>query len=824
MKLKTMNLILSTLMLLACQSAFSQPWANPKVEKRANDLLKQMTLDEKLAYIGGERVFYIRAINRLGIPEIKMSDGPQGLRNDGKTNALPCGIMLAASWNRDLAFAYGKALGEDAKARGVHILLGPGVNIYRSPMCGRNFEYFGEDPYLTSKTAVNYINGVQREGVMATVKHFAANNQEWNRYTVSSDVDARTLHEIYFPPFEMAVKEAHVGALMSSFNPLNGIHASQNKWLITDILRKQWGFKGIHMSDWTATHNCLEAANNGLDLEMPNAQFMSPDSVKIFMLQGKLNESSIDEKVLRILRTIIGFGFSDNSQLDNSIPLNNPKSTATALAVAREGVVLLKNDDLTLPIKEGKTKRILICGPNTSRFVTGGGSGWMEPFHAVTLLDGIKEMAAKRNIQVEYVDPYATPEKEFFTDSTTKVQGLRVEYLNNRIPKGTVVFERIEPNLHPDWKKLPNISDKIPSKFAVRWSGVIRPIKTAFYNLIITSSGEYKVMVDNKVLMEQDWNLQTARAARIELIAGKTYPICVESFQDNPNPNLQLEWTTVDKELLNNRFAAADLIIANIGFNFSNEMEGFDRTFELPADEAELINIANASGKPVVAVVNAGGNIEMQEWYPKLAGLLWAWYPGQEGGTAIAEVLFGKVNPSGKLPATFEKKWADNPTFNSYYDDNNDKRVTYKEGIFVGYRGYDKNKTEVQFPFGYGLSYTKFELSDLKVEKSANKSSKAIVTCKIKNTGEVEGAEVVQLYIGGKPTDNQEQPIKELKGYEKINLKAGESKNVKFEVSAQDLSYFSVAKNKFVFVAGTYHFMIGTSSRDIKLEQKMAVN
>ncbi len=274
MKLKTFNLLFSALFLLICQSAFSQPWATAAVEKRAKLILSQMTLDEKLAYIGGDRKFNIREISRLGIPRIKMSDGPQGLNNDGKANALPCGILLASTWNKSLANTYGTALGQDAKARGVGILLGPGVNIYRAPMCGRNFEYFGEDPYLTSKTAVNYINGVQSEGVMATIKHFAANNQEWNRYFVSSDVDVRTLNEIYFPAFYAAIKEANVGAVMSSYNLLNGTYTSQNRWLQHDILRKQWDFRGILMSDWEATHNSLAAANGGLDIEMPSGKYM----------------------------------------------------------------------------------------------------------------------------------------------------------------------------------------------------------------------------------------------------------------------------------------------------------------------------------------------------------------------------------------------------------------------------------------------------------------------------------------------------------------------------------------------------------------------
>lgn len=819
-----MNLVLFALLLLVCQSAFSQPWATATVEKRAKLLLQQMTLDEKLAYIGGDKDFYIREIKRMEIPEIKMSDGPQGLRNDGKTNAMPCGIMLAATWNKNLAVNYGKVLGEDARARGVHILLGPGVNIYRSPVCGRNFEYFGEDPYLTSRTAVNYINGVQSEGVMATIKHFAANNQEWDRYNISSDVDVRTLQEIYFPAFQAAVKEANVGAVMSSYNLLNGIHTSQNKWLITDVLRKQWGFKGILMSDWVATHNALEAANNGLDIEMPKGLYMSVDSLKHFINQGKIKESTIDQKVLRLLRTNIGFGFFDKIQLDKSIPLDNPKSAVTALNVAREGIVLLKNDKNTLPITKNKVKKIMVYGPNACTFQTGGGSGSLDPFHYVSTLEGFQKLADENNIEIVKMDMFSSTPNEFFVDKSSKIPGLKAQFFSNTNLAGKPVAERIDTAINFNWANGTGIPNLDKYNASIRWTGVIRPTATNNYNFFMAGDDGFRLYIDGKLLIDK-WSdgATSVRNARVKLEGNMEHEIYIEYYQGTGGADFVVKTTVVKDGEIEKQCADVDLIVACFGFNAYTEMEGADRNFGLSDIEAQMITDLSFARKPIVGVVNAGGNVEMQGWLPKLSALLWAWYPGQEGGTAIAEVLFGKVNPSGKLPATFEKEWADNPTFNSYYDDENDKRVRYKEGIFVGYRGYDKNKTEVQFPFGFGLSYSKFELSELSVQSSKTKKSKVTVSCKIKNTSAVEGAEVVQLYIGGKPTKYQEQPIKELKGYEKINLKAGETQTVCFEVSAQDLFYFSVAKNKFVFDAGTYHFMVGTSSRDIKLEQKMAV-
>lgn len=822
MKLK--NKLIFALLFSASITASSQPWANTTVEKRAKELLKNMTLDEKLAYIGGDKVFSIREIKRLGIPEIKMSDGPQGLRNDGKTNAMPCGILLASTWNKKLAEEYGKALGQDSKARGVHILLGPGVNIYRSPLCGRNFEYFGEDPYLSSKTAVNYINGVQSEGVVATIKHFVANNQEWDRHKISSDVDLRTLHEIYLPSFESAVKEANVGAVMSSYNLLNGIHTSENRWLLTDLLRKQWGFKGILMSDWVSTYNAIGAINNGLDLEMPSGKIMNVDSLHMLLKSGKIKISTIDQKVLRILRTIIGFGYLDKAQLDSTIPLNNPNSANTALNVAREGLVLLKNENHILPINKSNVNKIMVYGPNASSFQTGGGSGVLDPFSYVSTLNGIEKIAAEKNIEVVTVDMFSLTPNEFYIEKNSLVAGLKAQYFSNKDLNGAPVAERIDTVINFNWVNGTGIKNLERVNASIRWTGIIRPTITNTYNIMLTGDDGFRMYIDGKKVCDK-WTDggKTLKNTRIKLEGKRDYEICIEYYQRGGGAEFAVKTTIENEAEVEKKCADVDLIVACFGLNAYSEMEGQDRDFALPEIQSQMIHNLSKFKKPIVGVINAGGNVDMQSWYPKLSGLLWAWYPGQEGGTAIAEVLFGNVNPSGKLPATFEKRWEDNPTFNSYHDENNDKRVLYKEGIFIGYRGYDKNKSEVQFPFGYGLSYSQFQLSDIKVEKTKAKNCKAIVTCKIKNTSEVLGAEVVQLYIGGKPSKIHEQPIKELKGYEKVSLKAGEIKVVKFEVSERDLSYFKAEKNKFVFEASEYNFMIGTSSRDIKLQQKIQI-
>ena len=341
MKIKK-KVALSGLLLCCAITAKAQVCITPQAEQRARELVSQMTLEEKIDYISGPKSFYIRAVPRLGIPEIRMADGPQGIRNNTQSTLYPCGILSASTWNRKLARELGHGLARDAKARGVSILLGPGVNIYRSPLCGRNYEYFGEDPYLTGETAKEYILGVQEEGVMATVKHFAANNQEWSRHHASSDVDERTLQEIYFPAFRKAVQEAGVGAVMDSYNPLNGVHATENSWLNIDVLRKQWGFKGILMSDWTSVYSGVGAANGGLDLEMPVGKFMTREILIPAIENGIVKEETIDAKVRHILQTLIAFGALDTPREDKSIDKDNAQSKEIALDLAREGVVLLK--------------------------------------------------------------------------------------------------------------------------------------------------------------------------------------------------------------------------------------------------------------------------------------------------------------------------------------------------------------------------------------------------------------------------------------------------------------------------------------------------
>ncbi len=812
------------LSLFVTVSIFAQSWLTPEVEKRANDLLKNMTTREKLIYIGGVDWMYTKAIPRLGIPSVKMSDATNGTGTWGASTSYPCAIMLAATWNRQMATEYGKSVADDCKARGVNILLGPGINIYRAPMCGRNFEYMGEDPYLAGETSTEYIKGLQNNGVMGVIKHFAANFQEYDRNFVSSDIDERTLHEIYFPAFKSAVQKAQVGAVMSSYNLLNGVWTTENPWLLKDVLRTQWGFNGMVMSDWGSTHNCVPAVKGGMDLEMAGNEIQNEEDLRKYLESGEISMSDIDLKVKHILRTLIAFGFFDRNQLDTSIPLNNPSSAKVALDVSRDGIVLLKNQENTLPLKSEKTKNITVIGNNALIYTAGGGSSLVAPFSYVSYYEGFKKLALEKGFNVTYVDKYDHMQDVLFVSSTSSENGLKGEYYNNKDLSGTPVATQTDKRIGFEWTMGSGVSGVNKNNFSVKWTGELRPTETATYEFIVSGDDGYRLFINNeKVIDEYAEGAFRERKYSKSLVAGQKYAIRLEYFQAGGGASVDFAWM---KQGDNNRFVnelnKADVVVAFIGHNSASEAEAGDRSFKLPTNAETLIKDALQSTKPIVAVVNGGGNIYMQDWEPQLKGLLWGWYGGQEAGTAMAEVLLGDVNPSGKLPVTFEKRWEDNPVYNSYYDTN--KRVQFTEGVFVGYRGYDKLNRTVQYPFGYGLSYTSFAVSNMQVNTLTDANQLFEVSFDVKNTGTMAGAEVVQLYInkqGGSPVG---RPLRELKNFAKVYLAPSETKTVTMTLTKDDFSYYSVQNKSFVVDNGNYKVELGVSSRDIKTVTDVSVN
>lgn len=796
------------------------------VDSRVESLLNALTLDEKLSLIGGTNTYFIRSIPSLGLPEIKMSDGPVGVRTWGPSTAYPAGICNASTWDRELIYKLGQSLGKDARARGVNILLGPGLNIYRAPMCGRNFEYFGEDPYLAGQTAVQFVDGVQSEGVVATVKHFAGNNEEWNRFSISSDIDERTLQEIYLPAFRAAVTQGHAGAVMNAYNLLNGIYCTQNRHLNMDILKGQWGFKGVLMSDWGATHAGLAAAHAGLDLEMPSANFMNPDTLKLALYTGGISDETIDDKVRRILRMIFTFGFYDHPQTDTSIPLDDPDNDSVALELAREGIVLLKNDSV-LPLDTSIIKSLAVIGPNADVYTAGGGSSYTTPFHYISALQGIGEVAGKK-LKINWAGSlsaeYFALNSVFYSAPGSGIQGLTGEYFNNQNLSGNPVALRIDTVIDFQWPGAPDVAHMPSDHFSVRWTGVIRPDSSLVYTFFVKGDDGFRLWVNGQKIID-NWIDESATtvSGNVYFTKGTEDSVRLEYYEDTGDADISMGYRvagSVYKEVANSA-AASDAAVVCVGFNNDSEQEGMDRSFDLGKYQDSLINLVSAINPNTVVIINAGGNVDMHNWIGKVKGLIQAWYPGQDGGKALAEILFGITNPSGKLPVSFEKNWRDNPASGNYYANDGPADVKYNEGIFLGYRYYETFHVKPLFPFGFGLSYTTFDYSGLKISNDSVGNTR--LTFDIKNTGSRAGAEIAELYVSPEAAKIT-RPVKELKNYAREFLLPGEIKTINMTLDPSAFSYFDVHKNSFTVDKGNYDLIIGSSSEDERLRGTVAVS
>jgi len=706
------------------------PYKNPSlpVEQRVQDLLGRMTLQEKVAMLSGADWMQSVPNARLGIPSIKMADGPLGIRswagpsaetnamvskNKVMTTAFPAGVAMAATWDTDLVQSVGQAIGQEVKAVGRDMILGPTVNINRTPLWGRNFEGYGEDPYLTSRLAVAYIKGVQAEGVIATVKHFAANNQEFERHRINAIVDERALQEIYFPAFKAAVQDAGVWSVMSAYNKLNGVYCAQNPFLLKDTLRKQWGFKNFVVSDWGSTYSTADTVNAGMDVEMPGGQpmrdwlkkpktqeagngsgWLVPEKVLPEISSGKISTATIDDNVASILRVIFVSGQFDKPHTKTS-ELDTPPQRALARKAATESIVLLKNSGDLLPLNPSKIRSIVVIGPNAAVARTGGGgSSLVTPQYSISPLKGIQDRSGQR---------------------------VRVSYA-----------------------------------------------------LGVSMEGE-------------------------------------DPGKDTAEAQAQLRNEAVDAA------AKADAAIVVVGRSPALESEDFDiKSLDLPTGQDDLIEAVAKANKNTVVVINAGGPVIMSRWIPQVPAILDLWYGGQEGGNAIADVLFGNANPSGKLPVSFVKQWKDSPAYGHYPGEN--LQVDYAEGIYVGYRYFDKQKIEPLFPFGYGLSYTKFDYNDLKVSPNKVSSGTPVeVTLRLRNSGSRAGAEVVELYVhdGHASVD---RPLQELKAFRRVNLAAGETTDVRFTLDQSAMAFYSTAKKDWVAEPGQFDVLVGSSSRDIRLK------
>ncbi|MDX2053652.1 MAG: glycoside hydrolase family 3 C-terminal domain-containing protein [Polyangiaceae bacterium] len=804
----------------------------PSIDARIETMLQKLSLEEKIDLLSGAPTQgSTRANENAGIIEYKMADGPVGVHwwCEAST-AYPTSVSAAATFNRELVGKMGWGLGRDGRARGVHILLAPGVNMYRLPVCGRNFEYFGEDPFLASEVAVEYIRGVQSQGVCTTVKHFALNYQEFERHLCSADVDERTLHEFYLPAFEAAVKRGGTGALMTAYNLLNGVHCSESQLLIREILKGRWGFDGYVMSDWVSVYSDVPAANAGLDLEMPSPRWFDREHLVPAVKDGRVSEAVIDDKIRRLLRLGLCFGWYDREQKVATIPEDDPETVQVALDLAREGVVLLKNEGGILPLIP--TQKILLIGPHAEApVIGGGGSAYNKPFRAASLLEAVRALLGE-NAHVMHQRGYE-PERalslfdksEFLTP--TGERGILGEYWNNESWSGEPFLSRVDERVDFAWQwKSP--AEGLPNKkISMRWRGFVEVPRAGRYRFYVRCNhGDYTLLLNGKkALAFSKLNLRRfPDVVELELPAGR---VALELSYTRPRDDdaIQLAWESADAvaEMQREGLKAAkdaDVVVACFGFTRYTESECDDREYALPQDVTNYLQKVAQITPNVVGILYAGGSVDAAPFVGSVRGLVHAFYPGQEGAQALAEILFGKTNPSAKLPFTWEKRLEDRIEFASYYDHDGDNRVTMESGIFGGYRHFDRDNVEPLFAFGYGLSYTSFEYSALALSSPTLSAEGTLgVSCAVTNTGKHAGSEAVQLYISHREP-RLVRPPQELKGFAKVRLLPGETKRVEMQLPAAACCFYDPEQQAWVFEPGEFEVRVGSSSRDIRLTAK----
>jgi len=698
-------------------------------DTKIDSLISLMTIEEKIGMLHGNSMFTTGGVERLGIPELKMADGPLGIREEISRNSwanagwdndfatyYPAAGAVAATWNPELSYTFGNSVGQEARARDKDMILSPAINIIRTPLGGRTYEYFTEDPFLNKKLAVPFIVGIQDNDVMACVKHFAVNNQETNRGTVDVQVDERTLREIYLPAYKAAVTEANAYSLMGAYNKFRGNYLCENDYMLNKILRDEWGFKGIVVSDWAAVHTTVKSLESGLDIEMgtpkPFNEFFLADKLIAAAKAGEISEKEINKHVKRILRVLFQVKAIDGKdRIEGSIATETHYKDA--YDIAAESIVLLKNDKNQLPLKLEGVKAIAVIGNNATKKNALGGFG-----------AGVK---TKREV--------------------TPLEGLK-----NRLPEGIQI----------------NYAEGYQEKYA--------PKKEVKFG-----------------------DVTQERMGTVDILDAKIVEEAINAAKNS------------------------DIVIVFAGSNRDYETEASDRaSLALPFGQEELIEKVLEVNPNTIVVMIAGAPFDIGNIKEKSSALVWSWFNGSEGGNALADVILGNVNPSGKLPWTMPKQLSDSPAHatNSFPGD---ETVEYKEGILVGYRWFDTKNIEPLYPFGYGLSYTNFEFSDLKTNKESYTDNEIIeVTFNIKNTGDFDGKEVAQLYVSD-PESSVEKAAQELKGFKKIFVKSGDSENVTILLNAKDLAYYNEAKKDWTVEKGAYILKIGKSSREIIKETSINI-
>ncbi|MBX5041402.1 beta-glucosidase [Rhizobium lentis] len=800
-----------------------------------DSILDKMTLEEQVALLSGADFWTTVPVERLGVPKIKVTDGPNGARGAGslvagvKATCFPVAIALGASWNPGLVKQMGAALARQAKSKGAAVLLAPTVNIHRSGLNGRNFECYSEDPMLTSELAVAYIEGVQGEGVAATIKHFAGNESEIERQTMSSDIDERTLREIYLPPFEQAVRRAGVMAVMSSYNRLNGIYTSEHPWLLTKVLREEWGFDGIVMSDWFGSHSTVETINAGLDLEMPGPARDRGEKLVAAVREGKVEAAKIRAAARRILLLLerVGAFKSKPDLTERAVDL--PEDRALIRRLGAEGAVLLKNDGI-LPLAKTSLDRIALIGPNAaSARVMGGGSAQIAAHYTVSPLEGIRAALSNANSISHAVGCRHNRLIDVFKGKIT------VEYFKGRGCKGNPLHVETVDKGEFFWFELPS-GELNPADFSTRMMMQFVPEESGEHVFGMTNAGLARLFVDGRLTVDgcEGWTrgenyfgtANDEQRGALTLEAGRSYEITVEyepSLASEEGINLIAVRFGVEKPLGEADIEAAveaarnaDVALLFVGRDGEWDTEGLDLPdMRLPGRQEGLIERVAAANANTVVVLQTGGPIEMP-WLGKVRAVLQMWYPGQELGNAAADVLFGDAEPGGRLPQTFPKALTDNSAIT---DDpavypGKDGHVRYAEGVFVGYRHHDTRAVEPLFPFGFGLGYTRFSWSEPRL--AGEMGPEGVTVCvDVTNVGDRAGSELVQLYVRS-PKSKVERPDKELRAFAKLLLQPGETGTAIMKILPRDLAYFDIEAGAFRAEPGDYQLVVAANATDIR--------
>lgn len=800
------------------------------LEARVNDLLSRLTPAEKVTLMSGGSAFATAPISRLAIPSIHFSDGTNGVRsNDGMVaTVFPTESAIAATWDPAVARAEGEAVGREARALNVQVMLGPDVNTQRLPIAGRDFETYSEDPYLAGRMGAAYVEGLQSEGVGATVKHFVGNEQELERMRSSSNIDERTLREIYLAPFETIVKAADPWAIMLSYNRLNGTYMTENRPLVHGVLEGQWGYQGLVMSDWGAVHSTVAAANSGLDLEMPGPPHYFGERLDAAVQNWQVDAGMVNEAARRVLRAIIRSGALDGKPQQPG-EVGSPRDRKVALQAASEAITLLKNERNVLPLDPARIHTLAVIGPDADvPLYEGGGSSHVNPDRIETPLMSLRRLVGKR-VKILYArgvdnDPLPPPaDARLLSPGRSRAaQGLAFEYFANGRFSGRPVHTGVEKNFDQA------LFAAGLAQMSARWQGYFWPPVSGEYQLSLSQIGTGKLYVDGRqVLGPHAGQVMPTRSlfglpmrlATVRLQAGHGYRIRIE-YVSVPFPFHSLQFgVRLPRPAFANAVQAArsaDAAVVFVGDSPSSETEGVDRTgIQLYGRQNDLVRAVLAANPNTVVVLENGSPVALP-WAGAVPAILEGWLDGIEGPDAMARVLFGEVDPSGKLPMTFPKRLKDTPGY-LYYADGRD--ADYGEGVFVGYRYYDKRDVTPLYPFGYGLSYTTFRYEHLAVPAAVPMGKPFKVSLDVTNTGKRAGMETVELYVGDEATTAVVRPIDELKGFSKISLAPGQTKTVTFTVSPRDLSYYDVHAGSWVSTPGPHRILIGSSSRDIRLQQ-----